>query len=108
MDVFDLNDEYVCLAQEAVEGISRATVPGVYWVEHFPFLRHIPSWVPGTSSRKMTEHYKPIAETMRDKPFDQIKQAVVGLNPNPTLLCSVSNVEVFRQMGMLLLRLLQT
>ena len=43
MDIADLDDEYVLLAQKAVEGISVATVPGVYWVEHFPFLRHIPS-----------------------------------------------------------------
>ena len=48
MDIADLDDEYVLLAQKAVEGISVATVPGVYWVEHFPFLRHIPVFDPRT------------------------------------------------------------
>lgn len=77
MDIADLRDEYVLLAQTAVEGVSVATVPGVYWVEHFPILKHIPSWMPGTHSKKMAEYYKPIVETMRNKPFDEIKQAMV-------------------------------
>ena len=77
MDINDLHDEYVILAQEAVEGISRATVPGVYWVEHFPLLRYIPSWVPGAYSKRMTEYYKPFVQTMRNKPFDEIKRRMV-------------------------------
>ena len=102
MDIADLDDEYVLLAQKAVEGISVATVPGVYWVEHFPFLRHIPSWVPGTFSKKMAEHYKPTVETMRDKPFDKIKQDVVWdsivLRCNSTILTHIFHRRMERRL----------
>ncbi|KAK7678454.1 hypothetical protein QCA50_018514 [Cerrena zonata] len=85
MDISNLHDEYVLLAQEAVDGLSRTSIPGVHWVEHFAPLRYIPSWVPGTSSRKMTEYYKPIVVTMRDKPFDEVKRDMVNGNVFPSV-----------------------
>lgn len=90
MDVSDLNDEYVRLAQEGLEALSVSTVPGVYWVEHFPPLRHIPSWVPGTSSKKMAEYYKPIVVAMRD--YD-IKKDMVSRSSNSTVSCCVLIVD---------------
>ena len=73
IDVTDLDDEYVLLAQTALEGLSITTVPGRFWVELFPFIRYLPSWFPWTYSRRTAEHYKPAVEALRDKPFDAIK-----------------------------------
>ena len=78
MDIADLDDEYVLLAQKAVEGISVATVPGVYWVEHFPFLRHIPSWVPGAAFKKLAEQYRHYTEKMVHYPFETVRNAAVS------------------------------
>ncbi|KAK7678473.1 hypothetical protein QCA50_018533 [Cerrena zonata] len=89
MDIADLNDEYVLLAQKAVEGVSVTTVPGVFWVEQFPILKYIPSWVPGTYSKRMAEYYKPIVESMRDKPFDEIKQNMLNGNVTPSMTSSM-------------------
>ncbi|KAK7678456.1 hypothetical protein QCA50_018516 [Cerrena zonata] len=89
MDISDLRNEYVLFAQEAVDGLSRVTVPGVYWVEFFPFLRHVPSWVPGTSSRRLTEYYKPIVEIMRDKAFDDIKQDMANGKESPSVAAAL-------------------
>ncbi|KAK7678448.1 hypothetical protein QCA50_018508 [Cerrena zonata] len=77
MDIVDFNDDYIVLAEKGVEGFSLATVPGVYWVEYFPILKYIPSWVPGTYSKKMAEYYRPIVESLRNKPFDQIKDGMM-------------------------------
>ena len=77
MDINDLRDEYVLMAQEAVEGISIVTVPGICWLEYFPFLRHPPSWIPGTFSKRLAEYYRPIVEAMIDKPFNEIKEEMV-------------------------------
>ena len=79
MDINDLRDEYVLMAQEAVEGISIVTVPGICWLEYFPFLRHLPSWIPGTFSKRLAEYYRPIVEAMIDKPFNEIKEEMVSL-----------------------------
>ncbi|THH33533.1 hypothetical protein EUX98_g692 [Antrodiella citrinella] len=77
MKISGLDDEYIRLAHEGVEGLVRAVVPGAYWVEYLPFLRHIPSWVPGTSGRKLAEAYSPIVERMRDIPFENVQAAMV-------------------------------
>ncbi|KAK7677333.1 hypothetical protein QCA50_019663 [Cerrena zonata] len=89
MDISDLRDEYVLLAQEAVEGISIVTVPGICWLEHFPFLRYIPTWVPWTYSKRITEYYRPIVENMVNKPFDEIKQGIVNGQDNHSLVSSI-------------------
>ena len=78
MDVKDLDDEYVILAQEAFDGQSRAHVPGLYWVEYFPIMKRIPSWVPGANFQKLADEYRPITQAMVQKPFDQIRSAVVS------------------------------
>lgn len=77
MDIVDFNDDYIVLAEKAAEGFSLATVPGLFWVENFPILKYIPSWVPGTYSKKMAEYYKPIVKNMRNTPFDEIKDGMV-------------------------------
>ena len=74
-----LNDGYVMTAQKAVEGLSQTHIPGKFWVEYFPWLRHIPSWVPGSSARKFGEQYYPAVRALRDDRFDVVMNDVVGL-----------------------------
>ena len=78
MDVKDMDDEYVMLAQLAMEGLSEGHVPGRYWVEYFPVLQHIPRWFPGTGFRKVAEKFRPYVENMTFKPFDDVIQAMVS------------------------------
>ena len=78
MDIDDVRDDYVCLAQEAVYGLSVNVVPGAFWADYFPILRYIPAWFPGNSFRRNLEYYRPIVEEMRNRPFDKIRGDVVG------------------------------
>ncbi|KAK7691811.1 hypothetical protein QCA50_005214 [Cerrena zonata] len=89
MDISNLRDEYILLAQAAVEGISIVTVPGICWSEHFPFLRYIPTWVPWAYSKRITEYYRPIVENVVNKPFDEIKQGIVNRQVNHSLVSSI-------------------
>ncbi|KAK7678460.1 hypothetical protein QCA50_018520 [Cerrena zonata] len=98
LDITDLRDEYVVMAQKALEGVSLGTVPGKFWVEFFPILRHIPSWVPGNSAGKMADHYKPIVEFMRNKPFDEIKQGMMNGNVVPSIASSLIE-RVYKKSG---------
>ena len=77
----NMDDEYVTYAQRGVEGISQATIPGIYWVEYIPLLKYIPSWVPGTTSRKLADKYLPYVLGMRDKPYNEVKAAMVRQDP---------------------------
>lgn len=72
-----MDDEYVVVAEEAAAGGGQAAVPGVYWVEYMPFLKYIPSWVPGTKSRRTAEAIRPLVVNMRDKPYAEVKAEIV-------------------------------
>ena len=75
-----LEHEYVFLAEKAMEGMSKAALPGSYWVDLFPFLRHVPSWVPFTSARKLGEAYSPYVLAARDKPYEETRTTMVSLS----------------------------
>ena len=72
----EMDHDYVVTAQVAMEGLTEATVLGRYWVEAFPFLRYIPSWVPWTSARRVAERYAPTVALAKDKPFQEVESLV--------------------------------
>ncbi|CAL1710835.1 unnamed protein product [Somion occarium] len=78
MEVTGMNCEYVLLAQEAMMALNIARVTEASWVEYLPILKHIPSWVPGARFKKLADRFRPVVETMRDKPFNQIKRDVAN------------------------------
>ncbi|KAH8103582.1 cytochrome P450 [Cristinia sonorae] len=87
--VTSMEHEYVTLSQTAVEGVNLAAIPGVWWVEYFPILKHVPSWVPGTASKKFAEKYQPSVTSMVNKPYAEVKAAVSeGIAP-PSLAASL-------------------
>ncbi|THH33282.1 hypothetical protein EUX98_g930 [Antrodiella citrinella] len=87
--VSGMNDEAVVVAQIALEGLSKGAVPGFSWLDYFPLARHIPSWFPGTSSRKLAEKYLPYVRDMKDKPYDEVKANLdKGIAP-PSLAASL-------------------
>lgn len=78
--ICDPDDPYITLSQTAVEAITHGRLLGRMWVEYLPWLKYIPPWVPGSSARKLGAFYRPFVETMRDQPFDAVKQDFVRLS----------------------------
>ena len=68
---------YVKLADRALESAARAVVPGSFLAESIPLLRYIPGWLPGGKARRFAEQYRPIVQQMRNKPFDELQEAMV-------------------------------
>ena len=73
------DDEYFIMAQMAMEGIDKAVIPGVHWVDYFPILRHVPSWVPGAAAQKLAKFYRPYLKVLREMPFLGVKEDMVRL-----------------------------
>ncbi|OBZ67621.1 O-methylsterigmatocystin oxidoreductase [Grifola frondosa] len=67
--------EYTATTESALEGVIEGLVPGRFWVEFFPFLRHIPSWVPGAGFQKKLATWRADAHAMRDVPYAIAKHA---------------------------------
>ncbi|TCD66265.1 hypothetical protein EIP91_001594 [Steccherinum ochraceum] len=72
--IASMNHEYFIAAEKAVAGASMVSIPGAYWVEFFPFLKHIPSWVPGAKFRQVAEEILGHVINIRDKPFDEVRE----------------------------------
>ena len=79
VDIKDLNHEYVLLSQKAMEGLSLGHIPGAHWVEFFPSLSWIPSWVPGSKFKKLAEKYRPAVDDMIRKPFERVQNELVSI-----------------------------
>ena len=82
MKISGLDDPYVLKIQKVMEGVSMASMPGAFWVEFMPFLRHIPSWVPGNRTGKFIAEYKPLVESSRNDPYNWVRKSVVRVSCN--------------------------
>lgn len=79
IQVRDMNADYVVNARTALEGFVRSGEPGAFWVEFFPFLRFIPSWVPGATFKRFVEHYRPFVQRTFRGPFQIVKDSLVSV-----------------------------
>ena len=77
MRIRDMNDNYVLLSKKVVEGITIARIPGRFLMEYFPILRHVPSWFPGSTARKIGNLYKPMIATARNEPYERVEREIV-------------------------------
>lgn len=75
--VSSMLDDYVVVAEKAIQGTVIASVPGTFWIDFLPFFRWIPNWLPGARFKRFAEEHLPYVIGMRDKPFDEVKVAVV-------------------------------
>ena len=72
-----MDDEYVTVAETAIEGLSKMCIPGAFWIEFLPWIRYIPGWIPGAKSVNFAKKYVPMVNAMRDKPFAEVEAAMV-------------------------------
>lgn len=75
--VADHDDPYVSLALKAVDVFSSIVVPGQYLVESLPFLKHVPSWLPGAEFKRQTKRWSTVVRASRDAPYDVAVEAFV-------------------------------
>ena len=75
--IHDMNDEYITAVKEGARGFSESRLPGKFWVEFLPFLKHVPAWVPGTAARKFGAYFRPYVERVRNDAFDEVKNVCV-------------------------------
>lgn len=73
-----LTDEYVTQAEKALEGISKALVPGAFWIDILPILRHLPRWFPGMNHRALIDEYRPSIVYLFDGPYFEAEAAFVS------------------------------
>jgi len=76
--VKDSDDPYITTAEIALDGFSEAGIPGSFVVDYLPFLKYIPSWMPGAGFKRKAAHWARANEEMCEKPFLHVKDQLVS------------------------------
>jgi len=76
------NDEFLDLAEECVNILSQkiASGGGIWPVDIFPSLRHIPLWMPGSGFKRNAIIWKHRMEEFVDRPYEFVKNSMVCLS----------------------------
>ena len=77
----DMNDGYVVRMESGGAVFGEIKVPGAFWADSFPLLRHIPGWAPGGSARRFGDRHKDTILSCKNKPFDTVKREMVRISP---------------------------
>ena len=73
----ETNDPYIKIADEVLDGLTQAGVPGAFLVDLVPILKYLPSWFPGAGFQKKAARWREANNTMAEKPFRHVKEQLV-------------------------------
>ena len=76
IDVQEFDDPYILVVEEAMRGVNEAGIPGAFWVDLFPMLKHVPSWFPGAGFQKKATHWREFKQGFDRKPFSLCERTI--------------------------------
>lgn len=77
-DNIEQNEALIHNAEALVLGFLEAAVPGRFWVNVFPVLKHVPSWLPGAGFKRAFSELSRISFKTLYPPFEEAKQNFVS------------------------------
>ncbi|KAF5324171.1 hypothetical protein D9619_011321 [Psilocybe cf. subviscida] len=83
------DDDYLKIAEEGVAGLVVAGIPGAFLVDTFPWLKHVPSWMPGAGFQKKAEAWYKCARRMIEDPYNATKKNIAD-HASPPCYVSMS------------------
>lgn len=78
LDAKPKDDPYIQAAEEAVNALLQAAVPGAFLVDSIPILKYMPAWMPGASFKRKAQEWRDVTEKMVHGPFNACLDAIVG------------------------------
>ncbi|GJE96497.1 cytochrome P450 [Phanerochaete sordida] len=82
-------DARIELVEKAVQTSEKLVHAGVYLVDIFPILKHVPAWFPGAGFKREAAGYKKLVDAMYHVPYDQYKAAMRDGTADPCFLGSL-------------------
>ncbi|THH21271.1 hypothetical protein EW146_g251 [Bondarzewia mesenterica] len=80
--VSDADDKYITHAEQTMELVTKATVPGAFICDFLPFLKYLPSWVP---FQRYAVKGKDMIESLVTRPFEHVKREMAKGTAPPSL-----------------------
>ena len=75
--VQESDDPYISIAEEVMNGVAQAGIPGSFWVDLFPILKYVPSWFPGAGFKKKAARVREASNIMAERPFQHVQEQLV-------------------------------
>ena len=77
LEVQPENDPYIEIATQANHLVTLAAVPGAFLVDSFPFLKHLPEWMPGAGFKRKAREWSKVSQAVFDIPSKAAKDQIV-------------------------------
>jgi hypothetical protein len=78
MDIKDARDPYLVAAEGAMAGFLEAGIPGRFWVDLFPLLKHVPAWMPGAEFKRKAARWRYLNDISLERPFKHVMDKLVS------------------------------
>ncbi len=69
VDVKPEHDPHIERAEKALVTLEAAAIPGNFLVDLLPFVKHLPSWMPGAGFKRFADKARPDTLDMMNAPF---------------------------------------
>ncbi|KAH8684944.1 putative cytochrome P450 oxidoreductase OrdA-like protein [Ilyonectria robusta] len=83
------NDPLIDMVGNVMEQFAVAAAPGTWLVDIFPFLRHLPRWLPGTSFKRTAETMRSDLQNVIDIPYAFVKDQLSQGTHNTSFLSNL-------------------
>ena len=79
-NVKESRDPYISNAEEVLNDLAEAGIPGKFLVDFIPVLKYVPDWFPGAGFKQKASRWKKVNAEVAQKPFRFVtEQAVTTL-----------------------------
>ncbi|KAF8263545.1 cytochrome P450 [Lactarius quietus] len=79
------NDKILVSARRTGDIMSALILPGAALVNHLPFLKHLPSWVPWFKYEPVASECKELGKRMKNEPIDFVRNSMRNGTAIPSL-----------------------
>ncbi len=70
-------DPWVKMVEKSFTIVTDVAVPGKYLVDILPWLKHVPSWMPGAKFKRDANEWRAVLKDSVVQPFNAVNQAMV-------------------------------
>jgi hypothetical protein len=78
IDVLPKNDPYIATAENAIQPLFIAAIPGTFLVDTFPWLKYVPDWMPFAGFKRKAKEWRKLAMAMVENPYKAGKEKIVS------------------------------
>ncbi|GAB1524609.1 hypothetical protein RhiTH_007763 [Rhizoctonia solani] len=80
------DDPMVEIAKAGMRGFSNAAIPTDFFVNIFPWLEHVPSWLPGAGWKQKVQNWSIACKNLMNVPLEWTKQQMANGTAQPLAL----------------------